>query len=83
MVAETFLRKPNDPTITVNHIDFDKTNNKVENLEWVTSSENYNHAKAHGAYKEFTMLGRKHTDETKAKLSLARKAWHYARKFNI
>ena len=32
----------------VNHIDGDKTNSRFDNLEWVTNSENYNHALENG-----------------------------------
>lgn len=43
MVAETFIANP-DSKPEVNHIDGDKLNNNVCNLEWVTSSENKRHA---------------------------------------
>ena len=43
LIATTFLEiDPDRPQ--VNHIDGDKTNNSIENLEWCTQSENMLHA---------------------------------------
>lgn len=47
LVAENFIPNPSNKA-EVNHIDGDKSNNKVSNLEWNTSSENKQHALSTG-----------------------------------
>ena len=43
LVAEAFIPNPNGLPV-VNHIDGNKLNNNIENLEWVSYSENTQHA---------------------------------------
>jgi hypothetical protein len=53
LVANAFLDNPeNLPDI--NHIDGEPTNNRIDNLEWSTKSDNMKHAWANGLAKHYT-----------------------------
>lgn len=52
LVAIHFVPNPNNLP-EVNHIDLDKTNNRADNLEWVTRKQNAQHAHKLGRYDNF------------------------------
>jgi len=66
LVATAYIDKPSDDLV-VNHKDGDKLNNRVSNLEWVTYSENLDHA----YYTSLRSTSRKYSDE------FVSKVYHY------
>ena len=52
LLAETFIPNPENLPY-INHIDGDKTNNSLDNLEWCTHSHNMQHAWDTGLHKNY------------------------------
>lgn len=68
VVAYHFLDNPNDLP-EINHIDGNKQNNAVENLEWCTRKENARHALETGLFDNIKILNAKGEKNPRAKLT--------------
>ncbi len=50
LVGKAFIYNDDETKNQINHIDFDKKNNNVNNLEWVSNSENQKHNVINGRH---------------------------------
>ena len=77
LIAEVYLNKPNNPKAKyINHKDGNRSNNRADNLEWVTMSENERHKSSlNGATinKKISDINKKDSNEYKeARISVIR-----------
>lgn len=88
LVAECFIPKDNDLQKYVIHLDFDKNNNHIDNLRWVTQETMFAHQKINPNYKRGTINYSKltETDVIRLKKKLKRgknKLYKLAKEFGI
>jgi hypothetical protein len=88
LVAEHFLPKDNELQTCVIHLDFEKRNNHISNLIWVTKETMFAHQKINSNYKRGTISNAKlsETDVMRLKMKLKRgknKLYILAKEFGI
>ena len=79
LVGKTFIPNPNNKPF-INHIDSNRTNNHVDNLEWCTSKENMQHASKNGRLLNHSNKRQSYYNSNKIKVSISK--GHIIKKFN-
>lgn len=74
LIAEAFIENPLNKK-EINHINGIKTDNRIENLEWVTRSENAKHAYSLGLSKKMQGELNGHSKLTQDDVSKIRELW--------
>jgi hypothetical protein len=87
-VAIVFIKKPNSKCTKIIHLNYDKTNNNISNLKWVTSEEYFTH-RAKNKHSTSALLAKvavknmsKKLDEKKVVL-LKKEIWNPKRKLSL
>ena len=87
-VATVFIKKPNSKCIKIIHLNYDKTNNAISNLKWVTSEEYFIH-RAKNKHSTAALLAKvalknmsKKLDEKKV-IQLKKEIWNPKRKVSL
>ncbi len=87
-VATVFIKKPNSKCIKIIHLNYDKTNNDISNLKWVTSEEYFAH-RAKNTHSTAALLSKvavknmsKKLDEKKV-IQLKKEIWNPKRKLSL
>ena len=81
LVAEAFIPNPLGKP-QVNHIDEDKKNNNIDNLEWVTAKENTNYGTRNKRAGE-TIKKRRHVEVVQMKNGKVIKHWYSAKNAGV
>lgn len=68
LVADSFLSKDNEKQEHVIHLDYDKSNNHVDNLRWVTRPTMFAHQKLNPNYANKRMYNAKLTEDQVVKI---------------
>lgn len=73
-VAEYFLKKPSEAHTVVAHLDYNKLNNRSNNLKWMTPEENYAHQQnsPYVIEEKSTRLNRRTTNSKVSKLTITK-----------
>jgi hypothetical protein len=72
-VADNFLKKPSEEHQFVVHLDFDKANNHIQNLQWMTQNELNLHAKTSPLYVQAKDKRELHYKLTESKVKVIKK----------